>query len=190
MAQYNPFKELTVRAGDVERSSNWYRTQVKNLRGVASNVTGMMGGSAGMRSNVYPGGLYLFMYDAKHKATLPYWDQMPLVFPFSTVKGGFYGLNLHYLPYGARFNLMGALLEVTHKHSDPRMRAQLSWNILNSGSKFPGVGACVKHYLNDHVRSRFMDIPHDQWLAASMLPIERFQGAGKEAVWRDSRKHI
>jgi hypothetical protein len=191
MAQpYNPFKDLTVRAGDVDRSVNWYRNQVQTLQKLNRTVNTMMSGSSQLRSRLYPGGLYLFHYDAKHKDTLPYWDSMPLVFPFRMVQDGFYGLNLHYLPYGARFKLMGALMEVTHQTSDPKMRMQISWSILNSGAKFPGVGACVKHYLKDHVQSRFLDIPQEQWLAAGMMPIEQFQGANKEAVWRQSRKFI
>lgn len=190
MANYNPFKDLTVRAGDVQRSANWYRNQVQTLQKLNRSVNTMMSGSSQLRSRLYPGGLYLFHYDAKHKDTLPYWDSMPLVFPFRTVQDGFYGLNLHYLPYGARFKLMGALMEVTHQTSDPKMRMQISWSILNSGAKFPGVQACVKHYLKDHVQSRFLDIPQDQWLAAAMMPIEQFQGANKEAVWRQTRKLI
>jgi hypothetical protein len=191
MAQpYNPFKDLVVRAGDVDRSVNWYRNQVQTLQKLNRSVNTMLSNSSQLRSRLYPGGLYLFHYDAKHKDTLPYWDSMPLVFPFRSVQDGFYGLNLHYLPYGVRFKLMGALLEVTHHTTDPKMRMQISWNILNSGAKFPGVGACVKHYLADHVQSRFLDIPHEQWLAASMMPIEQFQGANKEAVWRQSRKYI
>lgn len=191
MAQpYNPFKELQVRAGDVQRSVNWYRNQVQTLQKLNRSVNTMMTQASQLRSRLYPGGLYLFHYDAKHKDTLPYWDSTPLVFPFHAVQGGFYGLNLHYLPYGARFKLMAALIEVTHQHSDPKMRMQISWSILNSGAKFPGVGACVKHYLNDHVQSRFLDIPQEQWLAAAMMPIEQFQGANKEAVWKQSRKYI
>jgi hypothetical protein len=85
---------------------------------------------------------------------------------------------------------MGALIEVTHSHNDPKMRAQISWNILNASSKFRGVNACVKHYLNDHVQSRFLDIPQEQWLSASMMPLEQFHGASKDSVWKQSRKII
>lgn len=194
MKNYNPFKELAVRAGDQKRSVNWYQTQIQNLRGMSTNVNSMLRGGSGfgkdLRAQIVPGGLYLFQYDAKHQDTLPFWDKLPLVFPFRKVQGGFYGLNLHYLPYGLRFKLMGALMEVTHNNPDPKMRAQLSWSILNASSKFVGVQACVKHYLNDHVQSRFLNIPQEQWLSASMLPIEQFTGANKQTVWNHSRKLI
>jgi hypothetical protein len=191
MNNYNPFKDLAVRAGDVQRSVNWYRSQVQNLRNVNSSISGMLSGQVkNLRANIVPGGLYLFQYDALHKDKLPYWDAMPLVFPFRTVPGGFLGLNLHYLPYGLRFQLMGALIDVRAQTNSPDTQHLISWQLLNSSSKFPGVQACVKHYLKAQVRSRFMNIPQEQWLSASMLPIEQFQGADKSAVWRQSRKYI
>jgi hypothetical protein len=150
----------------------------------------LLAGKAGnLKSRINPGGLYIFQYDAKHKDTLPYWDAMPLVLPFNTVPDGFLGINLHYLPYGLRFKLMGALLDVKHKTNDESTQQLFSWQLLNSGARFPGVGACVKHYLKGQLRSRFLEIPTDDWLSASMMPLEQFQNSSKEAVWRQSRKY-
>lgn len=190
MATTNPFQNVTMKAGDAQRSITWYQTQVKQLRNVSGSVNSMLSGKAGnLKSRINPGELYLFQYDAKHKDDLPYWDAMPLVLPFRTVPGGFLGINLHYLPYGLRFKLMGALLEVKHKTADETKQQLFSWQLLNSGSKFPGVQACVKHYLTGHLRSRFLLIPANDWLSASMMPLEQFQNASKEAVWRQSRKY-
>ena len=190
MATTNPFHNVTLNAGNSKKSLTWYQNQVKQLRNVSGSVNSMLSGKAGnLKSRIKPGELYLFQYDAKHKDDLPYWDAMPLVLPFSTVPGGFLGINLHYLPYGLRFKLMGALLEVKHKTADETKQQLFSWQLLNSGAKFPGVGACVKHYLTGHLRSRFLLIPSEDWLSASMMPIEQFQNASKETVWRQSRKH-
>lgn len=187
----NPFKDVTVRAGDVRRSVNWYQTQIRNMSKLPSTVDDMLAGqSRQLTTRLAPGRLYLFQYDAKHKDTLPYWDAMPLVFPFRMVSDGFYGINLHYLPYGLRFQLMGALLELTHHTTGQDAQMAASWQLLNSSSKFSGVQACVKHYLKAHIQSRFLNIPQDQWLAASMMPIEQFQGKTKQAVWQQSRKVI
>lgn len=191
MATSNPFKDVTVRAGDVNRSQQWYQSQVKNLQNMSGSVSTMLSGQAkNLRSNIKFGELYLFQYDALHQDTLPYWDAMPLVFPFAPAQGGFLGLNLHYLPYGLRFQLMGALIDVTHQTANQNKQVQLSWQLLNSSSKFSGVQACVKHYLKSQMRSRFLNIPQEQWLSASMMPLEQFQGADKAAVWRQSRKLI
>lgn len=191
MATSNPFKDVTVRAGDVNRSQQWYQSQVKNLQNMSGSVSTMLSGQAkNLRSNIKFGELYLFQYDALHQDTLPYWDAMPLVFPFAPAQGGFLGLNLHYLPYGLRFQLMGALIDVTHQTANQNKQVQLSWQLLNSSSKLSGVQACVKHYLKSQMRSRFLNIPQEQWLSASMMPLEQFQGADKAAVWRQSRKLI
>ena len=52
------------------------------------------------------GRMNLFVYDPKYKKTLPFYDTFPLVLPLETIKGGFMGLNFHYLPYPLRFRLL------------------------------------------------------------------------------------
>ena len=62
----------------------------------------------------YPqiGGMYLFLYDAKTKDKLPFFDMYPLVLPIEMYLDGFLGLNLHYLPPLARINLLKALIDI------------------------------------------------------------------------------
>lgn len=180
-----------MKAGDVRRSVNWYQNQIRGIKQIPDRVDTMLAGDRQhLTTRLIPGRLYLFQYDAKHKDTLPYWDALPLVFPFKLVKDGFLGINLHYLPYGLRFQLMGALLDLTHQSAGQDAQMAASWQLLNSSSKYSGVQACVKHYLKGHIQSRFLNIPHEQWLAASMMPLEQFQGKTKQAVWQQSRKTI
>jgi hypothetical protein len=187
----NPFDQLRVNPSDVRKSQSWYQAQVAQLRNIPGSVNSMLKGKAeNLTSRIIPGKLYLFQYDALHKKTLPYWDAMPLVFPFRKLPDGFLGLNLHYLPYGLRFKLMGALLELTINTPGADHAMVASYNMLNSSSKYTGMQPCVKHYLNTQLRSRFLNIPHDQWLAAAMMPLEQFHGASKDTVWRQSRKAI
>jgi hypothetical protein len=187
----NPFKDLQMRAGDVQRSVNWYQAQVRSIRNVPTAVNRLLKQDVQhLTRTIMPGRLYLFQYDALHADTLPYWDALPLVFPFKKMPDGFMGINLHYLPYGLRFKLMGALLDLAQDTHDEDTRLKLSWQLLNSSSRYLGVNPCVKHYLKNQLKSSFLNIPPDQWLAASMLPLEQFQGATKDTVWRHSRKAI
>jgi hypothetical protein len=55
-------------------------------------------------------------------------------------------------------------------------------------SRYKLAQPCVKHYLNDHVRSPFRRVEANDWATAMMLPVERFQGATKEQVWTESRR--
>jgi len=181
----NPFQQLRVDPQSVRRSQAWYQNQIANLGNLSRKVNRALAQGS---DSIVPGGLYLFKYDPKHKDKLPYYDTMPLVLPFADAPGGFLGINLHYLPYGLRFKLMGALLDLVTDIEDPNSRAQVSWQILNSSSKYSGVSACVKHYLSSQIQSSFLNIPNDQWLAAAMMPLEQFSGAGKEQVFKNSRR--
>jgi len=46
--------------------------------------------------------------------------------------------------------------------------------------------------LFDHVHSRFMEVPPEEWEIAIFLPLERFQSekgrATRKTVWMDTRK--
>ena len=129
------------------------------------------------------------MYDAKNKDTLPYWDKFPLVFPFRAVKGGFYGLNLHYLPYRLRAILMDRLLQFSNNSKfDESTKLRYSWDLISSASKFSLAKPCVKHYLMTQVKSPFVKIHSADWTTALMLPVERFVGASASAVWAESKK--
>ena len=55
----------------------------------------------------------LFGYDPKHKERLPYYDTFPLIFPLEPAKGGFIGLNFHYLRPGARVAFLRSLANTT-----------------------------------------------------------------------------
>ena len=183
----NPFQDIRMKAGDVDRSLNWYQIQVKNLKNVRPNT--LMKSAPDLTTVIVPGNMYMFFYDAKLKDKLPYWDMFPLVFPFRKVDGGFFGLNLHYLPYPVRFKLLGYMHDLAY---DSRVsegtRLQLNWKILNSSSKYAPIKACVKHYLYSQLESRFLKVHYPDWITASQLPVERFVGANKQEVWRQSRE--
>ena len=186
MATKNPFEQIRVKAGDTAKSVQWYQTQIKQLGNVRPNK--LMANTAQLVTKVLPGNMYMFFYEAKLKDKLPYYDQFPLVLPFRKVPDGFYGINLHYLPYMARFKLLGMLSDYA---SDDKMNEDtkllLSWKILNGSSKLAMIKPCVKHYLTEQLQSRFLQIKYPDWTVASQLPVERFVGSDKSSIWRDSR---
>lgn len=135
--------------------------------------------------------MYLYMYDPKTKDRLPYYDTFPLVLPFEDAKGGFYGLNLHYLPYGLRFELLEQLKRTKNTRTIGKdTELQLSWNLLKSASRFPAVQPTVKRYLYAQIRSRLLRINPQDWSTAAALPVEQFEGASKQTVFNRSRKSI
>lgn len=142
-------------------------------------------------SKLTVGRMYLFYYDPKMKEELPYYDRFPLIFPFQKVDDGFYGINMHYLPHVLRARLMDSLYSLANNaNNDDSTKLKLSYQILNSSSRFKYFKPCVKHYLNNHVRSRFLWVPAEEWKTALFLPLERFAKANKNKVWQDSRRSV
>ena len=133
------------------------------------------------------GKMLFYKYDPKFAKKLPYWDMYPLVFPFEKAKGGFYGLNLHYIPPRDRAVLMDELKEyATNNKYDATTRLKITYDLLKGyGRAVP----CVKRYLGSNVRSNTVRINSDEWEIAIFLPVERFQKEKKSVVWNDSRKY-
>lgn len=181
------FDKVRLTAQGTEKSVQWYQAQIKKMGTINSNK--LMQTRSLLTTRVLPGTLIMFLYDAKLKDTLPYYDAFPLVLPFRKTPDGFYGLNLHYLPYMARFKLLGYLSEYANNDKmDEDTRIIASWRVLNSSSKLNMIKPCVKRYLYSQVESKFLTIPYPDWVTASQLPVERFQGANKAQVWKESRK--
>lgn len=183
-----------VRTGQVpartQAARTWYRDTAKEYRRV--NDSKLMKGDADrLTARPLVGQMYMYYYDAKTKDTLPYFDRMPLVFPFKKVAGGFYGLNMHYLPLTLRAKLMDALYDTTtNQRYDESTRLKINYKLLDNAAKYKGFKPCVKRYLTSQLRSRFMYIYPSEWDVALFLPTERFQGASKTQVWADTRKNI
>lgn len=132
------------------------------------------------------GNMYFFHYDPKHKKTLPYYDRFPLILPYHIVHGGFYGLNLHYIPPRDRTILLNELLN--NLVSQQTNKLILNYQILNSASRYRYFKPCVKHYLNNHVKSQFIRIAEQDWKIALWLPSAKWTGAPQDQIWNQSKK--
>lgn len=171
------------------QANMWLREQAKTI--TSTNPKTLLSNNDRLVTNVQVGRMYLFYYDPKLKDELPYYDRFPLIFPFKKVTGGFYGINMHYLPHMLRAKLMDNLYNLANnKANDDTTKLRLSYQLLNASAKYKYFKPCVKHYLNNHVRSRFLWIPSQQWDTALFLPLEKFVGASKQQVWRDSRRMV
>lgn len=189
------FTEILEKAPSIQQSTTnanmWLREQAQSIKTVQNPKQLVTQQTDRLVTSVTVGRMYLFMYDPKMKEELPYYDRFPLIFPFRRVTGGFYGINLHYLPHLLRARLMDNLYSLANnKNHDDSTKLRLSYALLNNAAKFKYFTPCVKHYLNKQVKSRFLWVPADQWETALFLPLERFVGATKQQVWRDSRRMV
>ena len=190
----NLFKTLeyeAYRAGinpRTKEAQDWFRKRVRTINRV--NRLDLMDTEELKlvnRQNPLIGSMNMFFYDAKHKDTLPYYDKFPLAIIVGPAPGGFYGLNLHYIPPRERAVLMDELNNyATNNKYDETTRLKLSYDLLKGiGRAVP----CVKRYLGSNVRSNTVRINADEWEIAIFLPVERFQKQKKSVVWNDSKKY-
>ena len=149
------------------KSYDWYRRQVRSMTTPGARSL-IRSGKATLRPKY--GIMNLFGYDPKHKATLPYYDTFPLIFPLEPAKGGFIGLNFHYLPPLARVRFLRSLADTTSNNKfDKTTRYRINWRNNTFMKK------TAKHYLFNHVRTSFLNITAEEMAIAIFLPVARFK---------------
>ena len=149
------------------KSYDWYRKQVQSMTTPGARSL-IRSGKATLRPKY--GIMNLFGYDPKHKAKLPYYDIFPLIFPLEPAKGGFIGLNFHYLKPGARAASLRSLANTTtDKKFDKKTRYRINWR----NNAF--MRKTAKHYLFNHVRTSFLNITAEEMAIAIFLPVARFK---------------
>ena len=148
------------------KSYDWYRKQVQSMTTPGARAL-INQGKATLRPKY--GVMNLFGYDPKLKATLPLYDKFPLIFPLEPAKGGFYGINFHYLRPGERVAFLRQLSRfASDKNFDRKTRYQIG-NL--SGRYFKRT---IKHYLFSQVRTSFLNVMPDEMAVAIFLPVARF----------------
>ena len=149
------------------KSYDWYRKKVAAMTTPGARSL-IRSGKATLRPKY--GIMNLFGYDPKHKEKLPYYDTFPLILPLEPAKGGFIGLNFHYLKPGARVAFLRSLAnEATDKRFDKKTRYNINWRNNTFMRK------TAKHYLFNHVRTSFLNITADEMAIAIFLPVARFK---------------
>lgn len=172
-----------------QSSYNWFKKRVRTVGGDRARDAMLDDARKKRRLREAPtsGKMYTYIYDAKYKDKLPYWDAFPLIFMIGPAKGGFYGINLHYLAPRARAQLFDALLSISNtSRYNANTKIKLSYDLLKGASKYKLFKPCFKHYLFDHLQSKLALIPADEWEAALFMPTANFQGANNSKVWSDS----
>lgn len=187
---FDTLQAQAFRAGITPRTKqaqNWFRKKVKDLGDV--NRRSLLKDSALEKtSQNIAGSMYMYFYDPKHKATLPYYDRFPLVIMVEPAEGGFYGLNLHYLPPGVRARFLDALMQTAPKNITDTSRLKLRYDLLKGVRKFKEFEPCFKRYLSSQIKSQMVKVPMTEWDIAIFLPTEQFAKVKAESVWRYSRK--
>ena len=168
------FDTIKRNAGDLDRSNNWYRSQVNRIASGTTAQQLFRQGKLAKRPSV--GRLNLFGYNPKLRKTLPYYDVFPLVLPLEAFSGGFIGMNFHYLPPLLRMRLL-----------DNNTRFDVTYDDVK---RLSIVKPTIKKYLYSYVQTGFLRINADEAATAIFLPVQRFKKASETRVYADSRRFI
>lgn len=126
-----------------------------------------------LRRRAIMGHLYFFEYEAKMKH-LPYYDKFPLVYVLRSTGDYIIGANLHYI--------------------EPKKRIPVVNKLKEGKIDIPMV--CIHKYINDHVKSLFVDLIEPEWETCILLPVEEFvktSGSRKlpydrQLVWNETNE--
>jgi len=172
-----------------KESREWFMKKAKVLKGISREAL-MKEEPLSSSGRQIIGSMQMFFYDPKFKQTLPYYDRFPLAIIVKPAKGGFLGLNLHYLPPILRAQFLDVLMDnVTSKKSEDA-KFKLTTRLLAGTSSLELYKPCIKHYLTTHVKSKFAEVKAPEWEIATFLPTAQFEKATKQKVYNDSRRML
>jgi hypothetical protein len=173
---------------------NWFRDAIDKIRGTDVMTRGNREGRLRPIRQINAqmiGRMCMYYYDPKYKDVLPYYDRFPLVFPIGMEKGGFLGINVHYLNHQMRVIFLEQLLEVYRdKHLDEKYRLNTSYQMLQRTMNIPVYKPAVKRYLYSHIRSKIYVVAPEEWEMTLLLPTERFVKRDKRFVWSRSHQQV
>ena len=171
-----------------DKSRKWFQRKIKELGKVQPRK--VLKDTALHKTNKpLIGDMIMYFYDPKLKAELPYYDRFPLTIMVQPAKGGFHGLNLHYLNPTIRALFLDELMKLgPSKISETTRITKLKYRLLNGVKKYKEFKPCFKHYLMDHVDSQISRVGMPEWEIAVFLPTQQFKKKSAQAVWAESRK--
>lgn len=129
------------------------------------------------------GSMLLFVYDAKHKATLEFWDTLPIVIPIARYGDRFLGWNLHYCPYTWRISLAKELMK------NISWKKRLTYKDVKSAfesAKVPlgFLQLTIRTYLYSHIRSNVKEFNSLNYELAIKEVMPRFKKETEENIYK------
>ena len=155
-------------------SLQWFQTNVRDIRRVPSSL---LKENQNFVTRFELGKMYMFMYDAKTKDKLKYYDYFPITICLKRYSTGFMGVNLHYLSPKYRALLMDGLYEF-YREIEDESYFQIKYPTIKSVSKLRWAKPCIKQYQYSYIDSRIVEVRPEHMDMAVMLPSQRFISKG------------
>ena len=191
--------KTAIATGDVaaktRMAATWFRSIIERAKAalarenVFQTVVTEAAAAGTLTGRMWLGRMYFFVYNPKHKATLPYYDMFPLVLPVERYSDGFLGINFHYLSPKDRAVLLDEIkVFVNDKSLSENARIMLTYDMLRGFTKFKRAKPCLKRYLTTYMKTQFIPVLPDEWGPSIFLPVENFKKKSKKAVWQESKE--
>ena len=169
-----------------KEANDWFAKNVKKLGKLGPNV--LQDDRLKKQAGASPGDMVMYTYSPKHKETLPYYDTFPLAIIVGPAKGGFYAINLHYLPPKVRAIFLDKLNDVaSNQKFNATTRFKITYKLLMATKSYKYFKPCFKHYLTPNLGSSIMKVNAAEWNIAIFLQTASFKKASTGKVWADSR---
>ena len=119
-----------------KKSREWFQAKVKEL-GRVNRQSLLKDDALEPTTREIAGSMYMYFYDPKTKETLPYYDRFPLIIMVEQAKGGFYGLNLHYLRPDIRAQFLDELMKTAPRKATNKTRlTKMRYDLLKGVRKY------------------------------------------------------
>ena len=185
MAKSKYIQSVLDAAGGRPKSTQWFREKIKEF-GTPSSSDLIRDGKRTSRPTF--GLLNMFVYNPKLKDKLPYYDTFPLVLPIEEYNNGFLGINLHYLSMPMRIRLLDRLVDYSNNNKfDESTKLRVDYSKLKNVNL---IKPCLKRYLAGNVRSKFRKVEADEFMIATLLPVQKFKKQSDSHVFAKSRGMI
>jgi hypothetical protein len=182
MAQSKYIQSVLKAAGGRPKSTQWFRDKIKEF-GTPKSADLIRDGKR--TSTPTFGLLNMFVYDPKLKDKLPYYDTFPLVLPIEKYSNGFLGINMHYLSMPMRMRLLDRLVDYSNNDKfDKSTKLNVDYSRLK---KIDLIKPCLKRYLAGNVKTQFRKVEADEFIVATLLPVQRFKKQSDSHVFAKSR---
>ena len=178
-------KGLTARS---KEANDWFAKNVKKLGKLGPGKV-LNDDRLKKQAGASPGDMVMYTYKPKYWKTLPYYDTFPLTIVVGPAKGGFYGINLHYLPPKVRAIFLDKLNDVaSNQKFDKTTRFKITYKLLMATQNYKYFKPCFKHYLTEGVTSNIMKVNAAEWNVAIFLQTASFKKKSTAFVWSRSRR--
>lgn len=153
-------------------------------------------GQLSMPNRLLQGQMVFFKYSPVSQSFVSrntYYDTFPLVLVTEVYKGGFEGINVHFVDYDFREFLFDAImrdLPTIKAGQSWRNRILLDFDRLAARRKFRAFRPCYRKYLWKGMKRRPAVVPFELWEDMVKANIGRFIGAKPPTVHRESRIKI